>query len=304
MNYIAYKLSFHTGVHFGDGILSHSRQNFCADTLFSALCIEALRLGPDGMERLYEAARAGRLLFSDGFPFVGEALYVPKPLLSVEHKSEDIADRKKWKKLSYIPIEKIGEFLSGGMDIERVTEKTGSLGKEEVRQLVSLQNEEKSEPYSVGVYHFFQGNGLYFILGYESEDDRRFVGELVRSLGVQGFGGKVSSGLGKFLAEERELPAGIAERMSGTGRLMALTTSLPRQAELGVVLAEAAYLLSKRSGFIQSDRYADELVKKRDMYFLRAGSVVYHRYEGDVYTVGTKGRHPVWRYGKPILMEV
>ena len=69
-------------------------------------------------------------------------------------------------------------------------------------------------------------------------------------------------------------------------------------------MEDASYLLVKRSGFVQSSTYAEELVKKKDMYFLRSGSIVCHRYAGDIYNVGTKGSHPVWRYGKPILMEV
>ena len=43
MEYKAYKLRFLTGVHFGKGSLDDTSYAFCADTLFSALCIEALK---------------------------------------------------------------------------------------------------------------------------------------------------------------------------------------------------------------------------------------------------------------------
>lgn len=43
MEYKAYKLKFLTGVHFGKGSLDDTSYAFCADTLFSALCIEALK---------------------------------------------------------------------------------------------------------------------------------------------------------------------------------------------------------------------------------------------------------------------
>ena len=45
MEYEIYKMNFLTGVHFGDGMLNQSGYTFCADTLFSALYIEALKLG-------------------------------------------------------------------------------------------------------------------------------------------------------------------------------------------------------------------------------------------------------------------
>ena len=49
MEYKAYKLRFLTGVHFGKGSLDDTSYAFCADTLFSALCIEALK---DSEQRL------------------------------------------------------------------------------------------------------------------------------------------------------------------------------------------------------------------------------------------------------------
>lgn len=304
MKYIVYRLSFHTGVHFGDGMLGDSKPTFCADTLFSALCIEALKQDKKWLERFYEMSKEGRILFSDGFPFIGETLYIPKPLLTIEHNTEDVANRKKWKKLSYIPLNQITEFLSGEMDVEQETEIFEGLGRAETRQFVNLQKEE-SEPYSVGVYRYFDKNGLYFILGYDDEENREFVEELLGSLEYQGIGGKITSGIGKFTAASCQLPEGTVKRiLSETGRFVVLSTSLPHQMELTEVMEDASYLLAKRSGFVQSDTYAEELVKKKDMYFLRSGSIVYHRYTGDIYNVGTKGNHPVWRYGKPILMEV
>lgn len=47
MKYIAYKLKFSTGVHFGNGSLDNTEYTFCADTLFSALCIEAVKHSED-----------------------------------------------------------------------------------------------------------------------------------------------------------------------------------------------------------------------------------------------------------------
>lgn len=40
-----YRLHFTGGVHFGEGTLESSARTFRADTLFSALCLEALKAG-------------------------------------------------------------------------------------------------------------------------------------------------------------------------------------------------------------------------------------------------------------------
>ena len=45
MNYQAYKLKFQGAVHLGKNRLENGEFVFCADTLFSALCHEALKRG-------------------------------------------------------------------------------------------------------------------------------------------------------------------------------------------------------------------------------------------------------------------
>ena len=44
MKYYMFRLSFPYGVHFGDGNLDSSNMTFHADTLFSALFIEAVKV--------------------------------------------------------------------------------------------------------------------------------------------------------------------------------------------------------------------------------------------------------------------
>ena len=70
MEYSIYKLEFQTGVHFGTGMLNESAYTFCADQLFSALYIEALKM--DCAKEFYEKVKSGALLFSDAFPYMGQ----------------------------------------------------------------------------------------------------------------------------------------------------------------------------------------------------------------------------------------
>ena len=93
MDYKIYMLSFTTPVHFGTGVLSESSINFCADTLFSALYIEALKL--ELADQLYNMVEEGKLLFSDAFPYIGKQYFLPKPMLYVEPKDQGNSSVKK-----------------------------------------------------------------------------------------------------------------------------------------------------------------------------------------------------------------
>lgn len=305
MKYIAYKLSFQTGVHFGSGMLNETKERFYADTLFSALCLEALKMGEDTLKKLYQLTKNGEIVFSDSFPFIGDTLYIPKPMITIERETSDVSDRKKWKKLKYIPLEQMQAYLSGNLDVEKEANCLKELGEIVIREKVSLVDVQKSEPYSVGVFYFKKGTGLYFLVGYQKEETITFMEQLIISLGYQGIGGKVSSGFGKFSVASMPITKDVIQRLENEkGTFVVLTTSLPKENEIESVICNATYLLEKRSGFIQSETYAKEQVKKHTQYFLQAGSVVKKRYEGDIYEVGTKGTHSVWRYGKPILLEV
>ena len=78
VDYKLYKLEFQNGVRFGKGNLENAELTFHADTLFSALFMEALKLG---MEREFLGyVRKNELLFSDAFPYKERRYYIPKPM--------------------------------------------------------------------------------------------------------------------------------------------------------------------------------------------------------------------------------
>ena len=85
---------------------------------------------------------------------------------------------------------------------------------------------------------------------------------------------------------------------------MSLSVCLPKDAELDEVMGGASYMTVRRGGWVSSTTYADTLRKKKEIYMLAAGSVFDRRFEGGIYDVSDGGRHPVYRYGKPMLMAV
>ena len=151
MRYDLLRLGFSTPVHFGSGRLDTAEMTFCADRLFSAICIEALKKGGEEyLMKIYDYVKSGRLLLSDGLPYIGETYYIPKPVIHIEHSRDESSSvlKKAFKKLSYIPIDKTDAFINGDIDPELENEKFSKIGRFGKRYLVSIRNDEdNSLPY-------------------------------------------------------------------------------------------------------------------------------------------------------------
>ena len=99
MYYRIYKLTFPAGVHFGNNSLENSEATMHADTIFSALCHEAVGQSKEVLDELVGAVENGDILFSDALPFIGDMLYLPKPYISIHSDSGDSKEKKKFKKV-------------------------------------------------------------------------------------------------------------------------------------------------------------------------------------------------------------
>ena len=67
-NYCLAKLNFITAIHSGEGSLADSNHVFYADTLFSALCHEAILTGgQDRLNRFINMVQNNDMKFSDKF---------------------------------------------------------------------------------------------------------------------------------------------------------------------------------------------------------------------------------------------
>ena len=278
------KLSFLGPVHFGEGRLSGSGYTFDAATFFSALYLEALRLGC--AQELLAAVQCGDIAFSDAFPYREETLYLPKPMVRPLKRPEasDSRTRKAAKKLTYIPADRLGDYLSGNLDPVEENDRF-DVGVSGVQTKVNLTREHSkdAEPYHVGSFSFKPDTGVYVVLR------GSFTGleDLLLQLGYSGIGGK---------------PA----KAEGRPRYLLLSTATPTQAEFSdALLAGAYYRLVRRGGFVQSTTHHATPQKKRDLYLFAAGSVFTHTFSGDVLDVNvTPGAHSVWRYARAMWMEV
>ena len=69
-------------------------------------------------------------------------------------------------------------------------------------------------------------------------------------------------------------------------------------------MQDANYSVIKRSGFVASEQYADEHLRKHDLYVFSAGSCFLQKFNGDIFDVSSKGKHLVYRYAVPMFMGV
>lgn len=307
MNYKVYKLNFQGAVHFGKNSLENGEYTFCADTLFSALCHEAIKIGEATLETFYQQTKKGKIVFSDAFPYMGDTYYLPKPMIHIESEDHhgDSVVKKAYKKLKYIPVEEMENYLQGKFDV-MYARNFSELGFFEMKVSASIRGEEETKPYRIESYRFYEGNGLYILVGYQDEGGLELTEQLLKNLSYAGIGGKRASGMGRFTLISKKIPAELEKRLEGNGKkYMTLSLSLPKNEELEEVLKDGEYALIRRSGFVTSATYAKEQMRKRDLYVLKAGACVTTQFEGDIYDVSDgAGKHAVYRYAKPIFMEV
>lgn len=319
MNYFLYQLQFNTAVHFGasDSALSlhHSQMHFRADTLFSALCHTVLQLdGEAGLNRLVQLASGGALLLSDSMPWEEDRFYLPKPIYAPQAVAEIPGEKRKaLKKLVWIPVEAFPDFCAALRTGAFVDIPATAFGTEVDAVKAAAPETEDTLPYPVGLYRFFDGRGLYFLLGCEDQADGEWLASRIRALGLGGIGGKTSAGFGKFEVKKAAFlnKSGDAQAQwlyraltTPAPRSMLLTSSLPRDDELDAAMQDACYQLVRRAGIVASNALPEGTRKKQTQYFFSAGSVLASRFTGDVYQVGPRNTHPVYRYAKPIFLGV
>lgn len=305
------KLNFTSQVHFGKKRLTDGEMSIAADTLFSALFIEALQLS------LHTEFLLNDIVLSDTFPYKGDTYYLPRPLLDLHtdklNELDEEIDYKQFKKLIYIPYESYEDYINGHVSSKKAEEMNEKLsfGEKGVHTKAMIESygiekeTDDAEPYTVGTFSFFENSGLYFIVK-GSDQSLETLKMVLDSLQYSGIGGKRSTGYGRFTYEVVE-DEPLLRFFQSNGRYnILLSTAMATDTEIDTLDLSGAdrFDLVKRSGFIQSTSYADTLQKKRDFYSFCSGSVFSRQFSGDIYDVSDGGHHPVYRYAKALWLEV
>jgi len=340
MNHSIIRFNFSTPVHFGKSKLEDGEMCFSADTLFSALFLEAMKEGKEKL--LLEYVQEEKLLFTDAFPFSVKqegskgkkeyCYFLPKPMCSVERGEEEGREKehsilkKAYKKLKYLSMDSLSDYLEGRLDpLEEL--KKQNFGSFFSQEMVRILEDKDNLPYRVEQFQFAEDAGLYCIFSTEDEDVEDFLVDLLESLSYIGIGGKRASGKGKFSITAGALGEEISEKIKLVGkgeedslasdsagslvkktkesRYLLLSSAMAKAEEdLESILEDASYLLQKRSGFIYSESYAKEQRRKKDFFSFQAGSCFKKPFSGDIFDVSDGGNHPVYRYGKAVFMEI
>lgn len=299
--YRLFRLEFPYGVHFGKRALEDTDITFYADTLFSAFCQEAVRQGT--LNRWLELFEKNRLWISDAFPYVKQEYYLPKPIMWIktERPGGDSVEKKKYKKLKYIPAKYIKEYFMGEFPIDLGFPE---IGQESMRVSAKVRGEEETTPYRIKIFQFSEGAGLYFIAKGE-EDALQFLEELLFAVSYSGIGGKKYAGLGRFEFMTCKIPDELETLLENKGEIhMLISSALPKTEELQKATEHGYFQLIKRSGFIDSANYSDRQMRKRDLYVFQSGSCFTSSFSGQIVDVSDGGKHPVYRYAKAMFLGV
>ena len=331
--YAILPLRFIAPVHFGDaaqgGGLEEVGLTCRADTLYSALTVEALRKSQSAFDEWIRKTHDGSIRISDLFPWYGRntnfEFYIPKPVLEVKAGKKTgretltearnlSAFRKQAKKRAFLRASEMGLYL------DDLAYHTSSLEEEPTFGTFGADthfNGRTGKPYGAGSFSFHDNAGLYLLVELSQAEDLDMVTSLMTWTGLSGIGGRRSSGMGKFeLAHEPILLEAGEDwedhdevalydmlQMADGDVQMAIAGFLPR-AEEAAMAAEGRGLWVKRSGFTWTEGM-DAPVKEKSIYMMAAGSTFSSRMEGRIADVSTPAvGHPVYRYGKGFFLGV
>lgn len=197
MTYKLYIMTFQNA-HFGSGTLDSSKLTFSADRIFSALVLEALKMGkldafPCGAKpRQVHAHRCLSISFG---PFL------PKPIGYPKHdqidQSVDVKEVRRQaklsKKLQFLALENVDDYLNGELFENEEHAVIDTVTKNQPHKDDNL--------YQVATTRFSNDTSLYVIA---NESD--LLNELMSSLQYSGLGGKRSSGFGRFELDIQNIP--------------------------------------------------------------------------------------------------
>lgn len=332
-----YRLEPRSAFHFGErGVgLEETAETFRSDSLFSALC-SVVREGW-GTERVEALLRAflerpePPFRLSSCFPYAGEVLFFPRPMLALAGQPAAEA-AKRLKNTRFVSHGLFARWVAGD-DLERETEAANFLSeshawvsaaeraklagilpqaggaeaerralwaKTEVPRVTVDRASSASLVYRCGRLAFRPGCGLYFLVEWRDEAWRGLLEQALRALGDAGLGGRRSAGYGQF---EPRLPAEGLELAAADrpGALLTLALYWPTAEEVaaGVLGGPARYDLVSRYGWMWSPD--GRALRRRQVRMVAEGSLLapVHPALGALADVTPRAfaAHRVYRYG-------
>ena len=320
-----YKLHFISPLHLGDARDDYgvSLQTIASDTMYAALTSCLAKLGntiPDNGDL--------NCTISSLFPFYQKdekcentVLFFPKPLKQKLPALDNIDDRKKIKKVSWIDaafFSKVlnGEtlFVKGSDDVNCIkgsfltskdVDKDFIVSQVSQRVSVSRDGQTDAEPFYMDRVSFKGKSGLFFI----SEGDCTLLERALKLLQFEGIGTDRNVGNGFFTYEpdsfEIELP-------DSSDFALSLSSFIPEsKAQLTDLISDdsVAYEFQRRGGWITTPPF--NTFRKNVVYAFVSGSVFKKAISsaevmGNIVNLKPKSvpAHAIWRCGKSIFLPI
>lgn len=291
------KMKFKSPLHVGSGGwgMEETESIIHSDTLYSALMNASIELSGRPL---------GEIFISSAFPFAGNRLFFPKPMVKFSSAAQGegyLRDHiKDLKTLKFVVEPCFRTWLSGEpLDVVTMLDMQKELSewvKSDVRPRVVLDRKtQASQLYFVGHVSFKEGSGLYCLVDPGPHED--YIRTLFRLLGEQGIGGERSAGYGRF---EVEFGHWDIPQVDGSAYVsLSLVNPAPEEHKY-----LSSYRLVWRTGWVYSPAACDT-ARRRPVAMVSEGSVFTSKVKGrivDVTPPGWEG-HRVLRHGIAFLVR-
>lgn len=318
------KMHFSSPLHIGQGVTeSYGRSGriLHSDSISGALAATFSSLYPDeDVKQFMESFQV-----SSAFPFSGEKLFFPKPMIKllVSSENESLVMTKKLKKLEYFDQSSFETILQGKeLNVSTAEQLAGDgrffLAKPErsfqtpysstVVQRVAVPRGDGGDasPFYFERLTFEINCGFWCFFEVAEDYQNRFLKCLIH-LGENGIGTDRTVGNGQFNVEIDSLDLALPE---SNGNNLSLSLFWPAETEInGLELDKSAYLLKKRGGFIAGSSHEQfRHLRRKSVYMFVEGSVFAGKIEGKIDNLrpdwNDSKLHPVWRDGRAFSLPI
>jgi len=325
MKYKIIKLHFNSPLHLhrGKGDYDITESILHSDTLSSAICTAGHKIYSefDSQEMLEN------ITLSSAFPFVGDIMFFPKPMIKLPLKiygfdeNSSSKEAKILKKLQYIDTSYFNKIINsdtifeipdthlrvGGAFLSGIDIKAPFVVETQQRVTVARDNSE-SKPYYIERIHFAENSGLFFIIEYKDENLFEKILASLCFLGDEGIGTDRNAGNGHFTVKTTYIDIDISE----SDYRMSLSLYCPTKDEIkNKILDDSAYQLMKRGGYIAGAPLVKHRhLKKNTIYMFTEASVFKSRSPliGKVINLRPDWQDDklpnIWRSGKPFSIPI
>lgn len=323
--YSIIKLTDLSPLHIGTGKENYdfSASQLHSDTISAALASIRCQLGKVGDVDDFLRSFA----ISSAFPYIGNHLFLPRPIGNVNVNILDInneyASLKQIKKIKYFEVDTWNRLVNNesinlsrnqilcefafNKDATHICQPFKSMVTQRVT--VPRSGDDNATPFFFDWTYFSSNAGLYFITDAKGDLLDEIL-KLFKLLGEQGIGTDKNIGGGKFRVEQSQID--LYECVDANAQIT-LSLYIPTKDELNKIdLKSSRYDLLLRGGYMSGSKDVDLWhIRKKSIYMFNIGSIfsTQHPLNGKIVDLcpteyNAPHMHPVYRSGRPFVLPI